>query len=79
MRLGELLALQWGDIDWNGRFIVVQRNIVRGVLTSPKSHQRRRVDMSPQLEDALLVWRRALSGTLAEEGRADAGLGVSVA
>ena len=43
MRLGELLALQWGDVDWNGGFVTVQRNIVRGVLTSPKSHQRRRV------------------------------------
>jgi integrase len=60
MRLGELLALQWGDIDWQGHFLVVQRNIVRGILTSPKSHQRRRVDMTPQLEAALLVWRRAL-------------------
>ena len=29
----------------------MQRNLVRGVLTSPKSHQRRRVDMSPQLVD----------------------------
>ena len=29
---------------------LVQRNIVRGVLTSPKSHQRRRVDMSAQLD-----------------------------
>ena len=42
MRLGEQLALKWGDIDWNGRFITVQRNIVRGTLTTPKSHQRRR-------------------------------------
>jgi integrase len=58
LRLGELLALQWGDIDWNGRFVVVQRNIVRGLLTSPKFHQRRRVDITPQLATALLVWRR---------------------
>jgi integrase len=58
MRLGELIALQWGDIDWHERFIVVQRNIVRGTVTTPKSHQRRRVDMTPQLMDALLAWRR---------------------
>jgi hypothetical protein len=32
LRLGELLSLQWGDVDWNGRFFVVQRNIVRGVV-----------------------------------------------
>jgi integrase len=58
MRHGELLALQWGDIDWQGRFLLVQRNLVRGVLTSPKSHQRRRVDMSAQLFETLLAWRR---------------------
>ena len=58
VRLGELLALQWGDIDWNGRFVVVQRNLVRGVLTTPKSHQRRRVDITPQLATAMLAWRR---------------------
>jgi integrase len=58
LRLGELLALQWGDVDWNGRFLIVQRNIVRGAITSPKSHQRRRVDMTPQLASALIGWRR---------------------
>jgi len=58
LRHGELLALQWGDIDWQGRFLLVQRNIVRGVATSPKSHQRRRVDMSAQLFETLLAWRR---------------------
>jgi integrase len=65
LRLGELLALQWGDLDFNGRSLMVQRNVVRGVLTSPKSHQRRRVDMTPQLRTALLAWRhvqRALAG-----------------
>ncbi|MEX2662445.1 MAG: tyrosine-type recombinase/integrase [Vicinamibacterales bacterium] len=58
LRSGELLGLQWGDIDWHGRFMLVQRNIVRGVLTTPKSHQRRRVDLSVQLVEVLLDWRR---------------------
>ena len=58
LRLGEQIALQWGDVDWLGRFVVVQRNLVRGVFTSPKSHQRRRVDLSAQLSAALLEWRR---------------------
>jgi integrase len=58
LRLGELIALQWGDVDWNGRFLAVRRNLVQGVLTSPKSHQRRRVDLSTQLSGALLDWRR---------------------
>jgi hypothetical protein len=35
---GEPLALQWSDIDRNGRFVAVQRNQVRVVITTPKSH-----------------------------------------
>jgi len=53
-----LLAVEWGDIDWHDRFIIVRHNIVGGKPTTPKSHQRRRVDMTPQLTDALLAWRR---------------------
>jgi integrase len=69
LRLGEMLALQWGDIDWHAHSLVVQRNIVRGVLTSPKSHQRRRVDMTPQLAAALLGWRRALKRRWLKKGQ----------
>jgi integrase len=58
MRAGELLALQWGDFNWPRRFVQVQRNLVRGVLTTPKNHQRRRVDLSYQLTAALRLWRR---------------------
>ncbi len=49
MRQGELLALRWPDVDFAGRFIEVNRNLVRGIVTTPKNHQRRRVDMSAQL------------------------------
>ena len=58
MRAGELLALQWGDINWRRRFIQVQRNLVRGQLTTPKNHQRRQIDLSRQLQVALRLWRR---------------------
>ncbi len=30
LRLGELLGLQWGDLDFNGRFVEVRRNLVAG-------------------------------------------------
>ena len=53
MRLGELLGLQWADIDFAGRFIEVRRSIVSGVLTTPKSSKRRRVDLSQQLAATL--------------------------
>lgn len=67
MRAGELLGLQWGDIDWHGRFIQVQRSIVRGTITTPKNHQARRVDMSPQLRTALRLWRRRKSAEWLEQ------------
>lgn len=53
MRIGEMEALQWGDIDFNGRFIEVKKSNRRGKLTGTKNRKRRRVDMTPQLADAL--------------------------
>lgn len=61
MRLGELLGLQWGDVDWNGKFIRVSRSYKLGRLTSTKTGKARRVDMSNQLLEtlkALLVDRK---------------------
>jgi len=53
LRLGEGLGLQWGDIDFNGRFILVRRNISRERIETPKSGKTRRVDMSKQLTSTL--------------------------
>jgi integrase len=53
MRMGELLGLQWGDIDFRGRFIEVRRAIVRGKVVPTKSGKIRRVDMSQHLTDTL--------------------------
>ncbi|WP_447600732.1 hypothetical protein [Nitrospira sp. Nam80] len=35
-----LLALQWRDIDWQGRFIEVRRNYTHRRVTTPKSGER---------------------------------------
>ena len=65
LRKGELIALQWGDIQFGGseedpnRFILVQRNYSQGRFTSPKSKKSRRVDLSKQLRAALLELRDA--------------------
>jgi integrase len=53
MRLGELLGLQWGDVDRNGKFIRVSRSYKLGRLTPTKTGKVRRVDMSDQLLEAL--------------------------
>jgi integrase len=53
MRLGELLALEWGNVDFRGGFIEVRRSFTHGHYTTPKNHKSRRVDMSPQLAETL--------------------------
>lgn len=54
MRRGELLALQWGDIDWNSNQISVRRSIFRGEFITPKSKNSiRRIVMSPALRRQL--------------------------
>ena len=53
MRLGEILALKWGDIDWNGKFINVEKSFRRGKVDKTKNGKDRRVDMSDQLIEAL--------------------------
>src|SRR4029077_4977620 len=41
------------DLDFNGRFIDVQRNLSRGKITTPKNGKTRRVDMSKKLSAVL--------------------------
>ena len=53
LRQGELLALQWEDLNFQGRFIEVRRNFTHGELTTPKSGESRRVDMSLELTQTL--------------------------
>lgn len=59
MRVGEALALKWGDIDFTGRFINVGKSLVRGNFSSPKSGKSRRVDMSLQLTETLKAHKLA--------------------
>ena len=51
LRMGELIGLRWGDVDFHGGFLEVRRAVVLGELTSTKNHKIRRVDMSPQLAE----------------------------
>ena len=69
LRAGELLGLQWPDIDWRGRFVQITRSIVRGKVTTPKNHQQRRVDLSPQLRAELRRWRAQQNAAWLARGR----------
>jgi integrase len=57
LRLGEALALQWRDVDFVGKYISVERNLVRGVIGTPKNNCTRRVDLSNQLYEMLQALR----------------------
>ena len=53
MRLGELFALRWDDLDFVKRQLRVVWNWTHGKLDSPKSGRGRSIPMSPELVDAL--------------------------
>jgi integrase len=53
MRMGELLGLQWGDVDWHGKFIEVKRSYKLKRISETKNGKIRRVDMTDQLYDSL--------------------------
>lgn len=53
LRQGELLALQWDDVNVAGRFLEVRRSITHGAMTTPKSGESRRVDLSRELTETL--------------------------
>lgn len=57
LRMGELRALTWRDIDFEGRLIHVRRNFVLGLDKAPKSNQVRSVPLTDQALDALLARR----------------------
>jgi len=40
LRIGEAFALKWGDIDFNGRFIHVQRGLSRMKIQTPRTGRR---------------------------------------
>ena len=77
LRRGELVALQWGDIEFGSsdkdpnRFILVQHNYVRRKHTSTKSRKTRRVDMSRELRRELIKLRNARLQTTVGESNAD--------
>jgi integrase len=69
LRIGEAIAIQWGDIDQAGRFLAIERNLVDGKVTTPKSGKGRRVDLSGELAGALEQVRTRRKARALEEGR----------
>ena len=53
LRLGEMIALKWEDIDFKNRQLEVKRSCRNGRITGTKTDRWRRVDMTPHLTDTL--------------------------
>jgi integrase len=63
MRLGELLGLQWGDLDWRAKQVRVRRSVYRGLFYTPKSRRSKRaIDVGDQLLAVLSRVRRERYG-----------------
>lgn len=71
LRLGELLGLEWGDVDFRGRFLEVGRSFKNGRFARPKNGKSRRVDLSNQCIQALSSLRkqRMAECLAAEQGK----------
>ena len=59
IRLGELQALTWRDLDFYQRIIEINRSIRKGRITTPKNHRTRRVDITPHLANTLKTHQTA--------------------
>ena len=72
LRLGELAALRWTDVDFVARKVHVRRSYSQGHETIPKSGKGRSLPMSPQLFTALAGHKLANAGAervfLSDEG-----------
>ncbi|MEN3313724.1 MAG: hypothetical protein V7645_3053 [Actinomycetota bacterium] len=53
LRIGELLALRWDDVDLASARLLVRRNVYRGAFGSPKGGRERQVSLSPETVAAL--------------------------
>ena len=59
LRFGELIALQWTDINFKDRFLTVNRSIVRDIEGSPKSNKARTIPLVPSVLQMLEFRARA--------------------
>ncbi len=61
VRIGELLALEWTDINFNNKTVVIRRNIVNGIVGTPKNNKFRTIYLAEDIY-SLLLRRREYKG-----------------
>ena len=63
LRMGELIALRWRDVDFDGESLHIYGSYSLGKLTTPKSGLTRTVPMAEQVTATLKAQKRRLSDT----------------
>lgn len=71
LRRGEMCGLRWIDVDFTQRQIVVRQSVWRGIMGTPKSGHGRVIDLSAELEQALLAHRHRRPMVLCAANGAD--------
>jgi integrase len=61
LRMGELIALRWGDVDFTGEALHVYNSYSLGTLTAPKSGLTRTVPMADQVQKLLKAHRKTVA------------------
>lgn len=67
MRLGELLGLDWSDINFGLNLLTVRRSIVEGIVGTPKNHRERHIPLTPGLRDDLWKVRKPIGWVFRRE------------
>ncbi len=68
-RQGEIVALAWSAIDWNGKFITIKQTAANNKIQKTKNRKTRRVPMTPQLLAVLKDHRRHMSEAAVAAGK----------
>lgn len=69
LRIGEIIGLKWSDIDFIKKLILVQRNVTRCKVTTPKSKAGTRfVRMSSQFVEILKQHKKAMAEKTLNKG-----------
>jgi len=58
VRVGELKALKWEDIDFKNKKITIERSIVNGIIGSPKSNKTRIIPLAQDILETLAAKKR---------------------
>lgn len=58
IRYGELIGLEWQDVNFNNQTVTINRSIVNGITGSPKNNRTRTIPLSADLLEVLLRDKR---------------------